>query len=1127
MKPDKALAEKLRTISTFEHLKTFLADEMDWPIRDFEIDELTFEYEPGELGIKPDKAAKIKSIKRMRSLSVSQPWGVFFVEFENKNLPVEALRRILSHVAITKKRQRTKSTHVSWAMDDLLFISNYGSDSQRRISFAHFSENSEKNFPTLKVIAWDDSDSRLHLDSVLSDLTTKLAWPNSDIEIEAWQKQWRSAFTLRNGEVIKTAKDLSVMLASVARDIRLSIERVIQIESADGPLSRLMQTFREHLIHDLNSESFADMYAQTVTYGLLSARMTQPRDMTLDDLTNHIRTSPFLRELMTMFIKVNGKVKRANEVEIDFDELGISALVDLLDNSNLDAVMRNFGDLNRNEDPVVHFYEMFLKEYDSSEKVRRGVFYTPTPVVRYMVNQVDDELQKKFGLHDGLADISTWADVLRANPLLSMPENTKETDFFVKILDPATGTGTFLVAVIDHIYVRMMSKWRIQGHDSESRNQLWNDYVPRFLLPRIFGFELLMAPYAIAHLKIGLKLFETGYSFSESDQAQVYLTNSLDSGTVNEGTLEGIEPALAHEMISVNRVKNATHFTVILGNPPYSNFSANLSPSMKKIVSLYRSIDGEPVRERNALQLERNINDDYLKFLAQGQRFLSETECGVIAFITNNSYISAQTLRGVRAELLRQFSDITIIDLGGSADLRAGSSSVTADENVFDISQGVCILLGTVRGRQEERSKSVKYCRVNGTRSEKYEYLSDNRFRAHCVEVSSGPPDYFIFPRLQDQLYDQMLSITDCLPTYAEGLKSGFDAALICMSPNDAEASLGELQDETITTQELRAKYGLIAEKSGWANALLSDRKKIRNIANSKEITAVTIPYRPFDNRFGYPLRGIFKSISGVAGKYLTGENSLCLILTRQISGPTSCSHFLVARGVPESRIFYTRKGTASFFPLQMSAGTSLFDNNSLVSDNVRNTFEQLFESEWSDIGALIFGKYVAGDYIFGSYCYGIFHSHTYREKFFGYLSTGFPRIPMPTDKAVAAKIITIGDRLIRLHLGETVPVSSAINRSGPNSICIAGVEFRTDSIAILDSSSTAPIVFSPIDRRVWDMEVGGYQVAQKWLKDRRGMNFTEELQNEYLRVVETLTETLEIMDEIDSSINAFELFGL
>jgi hypothetical protein len=1129
MKVNKVLAEKLRSVTTFAQLKTFLADEMDWPIRDFEIDELTFEYNPGELGIKPDLAARIKSIKRMRSLSVSQPWGIFFVEFENKNLPVEALRRILSHVAITKKKGVSKSTDVTWAMDDLLFISNYGSDNQRRISFAHFSEHSEKRLPTLKVIAWDDSDSRLHLDSVLTDLTTKLSWPESDLGIGDWQKQWSSAFKLSHGEVIKTAKDLSAMLASVARDIRQSIERVIQIESSDGPLSQLLKTFREHLINDLDSKSFADMYAQTVTYGLLSARMTQPKDVSLDDLTSHIRTSPFLRELMETFIRANGKVKRKNKIEIDFDELGISALVDLLDNSNLEAVMRNFGDLTRNEDPVVHFYEMFLKEYDSKEKIRRGVFYTPTPIVRFMVRQIDDELCTKFGLEDGLADVSTWAEVIAQNPELELPDKTLPNDFFVKILDPATGTGTFLVAVIDYIHERMMSKWRIEVHDPAVCRRLWNEYVPKFLLPRLFGFELLMAPYAIAHLKIGLKLFETGYTFGASDQAQVFLTNSLDTGIGFEGRLEGLEPALAREMISVNRVKTDTSFTVILGNPPYSNFSANLSAAMKEIVSIYRSIDGDPVRERNALQLERNINDDYLKFLAQGQRILSNTGCGVIAFITNNSFISAQTLRGVRAELLRQFSDITVVDLGGSAELRAGSSLAMVDENVFDISQGVSILIGSVFSKKKLRADSVNYCRVYGSRSEKYQYLNGEQFRSDCIKVNSMSPDYFIFPRSENQNYMEMWSITDCLPIYSEGLKSGFDAALICMSPNDATTSFAELQDESVSNEKLREKYGLNAEKSGWANTLLSDRKKLQKIARSEDFKPVIIPYRPFDNRYGFPLRGIFKSISGVAGKYLVGEDSLCLVLTRQISGPTYASHFLVARGVPESRIFYTRKGTASFFPLQMAHNSSLFDEDvSLVGDSFQRCFELLFNLKWSELGEFLLGSPVPGDYVFGAYCYGVFHSPTYRKTFFDYLSTGFPRIPAPVDKIIASKFISFGDQLIRLHLGENIPVPVAHSRKVGKDFCVANTEFLADQIEVSDPAVTlSKVTFGPVKREVWEMEIGGYQVAHKWLKDRRGIVFTEKLQNEYADLLSILTRTLEIMEEIDVVIDTSILFGV
>ena len=276
-----------------------------------------------------------------------------------------------------------------------------------------------------------------------------------------------------------------------------------------------MKAFQTALVHDLDEDSFADMYAQTITYGLLSARITDPARRSVDDLAAHMRTNPFLKELMETFLRVGGRKGKTGGPGIDFDELGVSEVMELLDdpNTKIEAVVRDFGDRNPREDPVIHFYEHFLAAYDKKQKVSRGVFYTPRPVVSYIVRSVDELLRSEFGLTDGLADTTTWGKMTERHDDLEIPNGTSSDEAFVQILDPATGTGTFLVEIIDLIHNTMIERWKGQGHGDDKIWKLWNGYVPKHLLPRLHGYELLMAPYAIAHLKIGLKLYETGYRF--------------------------------------------------------------------------------------------------------------------------------------------------------------------------------------------------------------------------------------------------------------------------------------------------------------------------------------------------------------------------------------------------------------------------------------------------------------------------------------------------------------------------------------------------------------------------------------------------------------------------------------
>ena len=362
----------LAGIKRFDQLVAFLRDEMGWPIDREDFEELTFEYTPDELGIDTHNAAKIQDIKRLRPLATNQPWGVFFVKFEPKRLPVTALRSILGRVAVKKRASANSAERQAWEVEDLLFVSNYGEGQARQISFAHFAAPAgSRELPTLKVLGWDDRDTALHLDQVAQELTERLAWPEDEDDVDRWREQWRSAFTLRHREVIQTSQDLSLRLADLARAIRDGIRSALTIETEKGRITRLMKDFQEALMRDLDPEGFADMVAQTIAYGLLSARISdRPDEGTASDLASHMRTNPLLGELMETF-QVGDSA-----AEIDFDELGVSEVKELLDRAKMEEVLRDFGDRNRWEDPVIHFYESFLAEYDYQKKVERGVFYT-------------------------------------------------------------------------------------------------------------------------------------------------------------------------------------------------------------------------------------------------------------------------------------------------------------------------------------------------------------------------------------------------------------------------------------------------------------------------------------------------------------------------------------------------------------------------------------------------------------------------------------------------------------------------------------------------------------------------------------------------------------------------------
>ena len=429
-----ASPDRLRSIRDFPALIRYLEDELDWPLEEYGFDELTFEYQPADLGLRDEDAVRIKPpIRQLRPLPGGQPWGIFFVEFEQKKLPVVVLRRILSHLVIKKRASANKAERAAWQVEDILFISAFGevSSQEREVAFAHFHEE-PGDLPTLRVLGWDGGDTGLKLGYVDAVLRDKLRWPAKPRDHAAWRTQWRAPFRHRLGHVIRTSDSLAEVLAALARGIRDRCRVMMRAESEQGALTQLFKSFQAALIHDLTEESFADTYAQTITYGLLTAAISKT-DMTggrqgtalvTENVTDMVPvTNPFLKEMLQSFIKLGGR-----KGGINFDELGVQDVVELLrgDETDLPAILRDFGNKTRGEDPVIHFYEHFLSAYDKKLKIQRGVFYTPQPVVSYIVRSVHELLQTEFGLADGLADTTTWGEMLKKHPDLKLPPLTDE-----------------------------------------------------------------------------------------------------------------------------------------------------------------------------------------------------------------------------------------------------------------------------------------------------------------------------------------------------------------------------------------------------------------------------------------------------------------------------------------------------------------------------------------------------------------------------------------------------------------------------------------------------------------------------------------------------------------------------
>jgi hypothetical protein len=1102
---DDQLILKIRSVTTFSQLKKFLTTDLGWPLGDFEIEELTFDYDPIELGLDSRHAAKIKSIKRLRSLSVDQPWGVFFVEFEKKHLPTAVLRRILGNVAVKKRSNKQAADQVAWAADDLMFISNFGSEGDRRISFAHFSAPDGPNLlPVLRVVSWDQSDAILHLDMVYRELTTKLSWPENSETLEEWKIRWRSAFVIRNKEVIQSSQKLAEALASLAVAIRGRILAVLKAETSDGLLSRLRDQFKLTLIHDLDDDDFADMYAQTVSYGLLSSRITNRTSNGVGDLLGKIKTSPFLAELMQLFISAGGRKTREG-LNIDFDELGVHEIVDLLDTINLDLILRNFGDSNPNEDPIIHFYETFLYKYDPEKRMQRGVFYTPTPAVSYIVREVDRHLRQDFGLEDGLADVSTWAQVLSRNPSLELPDGIPPGAPFVKILDPATGTGTFLVEVINLIYESMRIKWRLAGLSNSEIDVNWNVYVNEHLIERLFGFEILMAPYSIAHLKIGLKLYETGYQFLETTRVNIFLTNSLELEKVDESRFEFAIPTLAQEVKDVMQIKSHAVFTVVLGNPPYSTISQNRGEWITTLLEDYKREESGQMKERG----NRNqLQDDYVKFIRLAQESLKWG--GTIGFITNSSYLRGPWFRGMRYQLIQNFQSVDITDLHGSHAHSLGDQ--TNDQNIFEITTAVAVMVAS-RTRSTGIPR-VSYASLRGSRDHKLKELSRTFFSN--LETSELEPtqenmwSFLPHESVGGGEWSRWTPVPELFKSWGAGVLTNRNGLAVDIERRELLNKIKKFADLSIPSEELEKEYGF-GSNYQW------ETQKVRGQFAKTPFTDLSKRYlfRPFDFRWIYWHPKIVYNMRGEKMNAFLVEHPLPALMFSRNTKHQYYSNVFATTQIPDRHCLEEANVAPLFLP---SEEGGLFDE--LIS-NLSDKAEAIAAAGCVELNS---DDRVTAHRAFLGYVYAILWSETYRQRYIGQLRIDFPRIPNKPSAELFGKLSKVGIDLISLHTMESIDdqltSALAVGSGDPEISKISWsentVSVQTAKLEKLGSSRR----IENVDSSVWEFHIGGYRVCEKWLKDRKGIKFDQELASELLKIITIIEATQRLVLSIETVID-------
>jgi predicted helicase len=901
-------------------------------------------------------------------------------------------------------------------------------------------------------------------------------------------------FCVHVGQTIKSSKKLAEMMAGKARLLSDIIGKALSSDEEhqeDSTLKDQMLAFKQILIHDITPQGFADVYAQTIAYGMFAARLHDP---TLDNFSRQEaaelipKSNPFLRKLFGYIAgpDIDDRIKWVVE---NLSEIFLAC--------NVEEILKNYGKSTKMEDPIIHFYETFLSEYDPKLRKSRGVWYTPQPVVNFIVRAVDEILKTEFDLPQGLADTSKTtikintqtADKRSATGYKQMEQEVHK----VQILDPATGTGTFLAEVVKHIHKKFQGQ---QG--------IWSNYVETHLLPRLNGFELLMASYAMAHLKLDLLLTETGFKPTSNQRFKVYLTNSLEEHHKDTGTL--FANWLSTEANEANHIKRDTPVMCVIGNPPYAVSSTNKNDWIQDLISDYK---------KNLNERKINLDDDYIKFIRYGQHYIEKNGSGVLAYISNNSFIDGITHRQMRKHLLETFDKIYILDLHGNAKKKEVCPDGSPDQNVFDIMQGVSINIFVKTGSKKKTELGeVYHFDLQGKRNHKYDILNNSDIsEINWEKLIYSKPYYFFVPKDFELIknYETGFKVNEVLSLNSNGIETKCDALAIQFSNQKLQNVINDFENETV--EFLKTKYKEKQDSSGWT--FVRAKESILN----DTFKQVKINYRPFDVRETI----ITKNSGGFIGRsrfevmqHLLQPN-IGLIIPRQTT--QDYRHNFITDKIIEGNFTASAKlfGTGCLFPLYLypeSNGQQMIEKN---TGRVPNINQEIVKQIAEKLGLTFINEKETTENTFApidilDYIYAVLHSPIYREKYKEFLKIDFPRVPYPKDKNTFWQLVKLGGEIRQIHLLESPKVEQYITQypiDGDNEV---GKPKYIDSKVYINDTQ----YFDNVPEVAWEFYIGGYQPAQKWLKDRkdRKLEFDDILH--YQKIIVALTETDRLMKEID-----------
>lgn len=956
------------------------------------------------------------------------------LEFDGGRLPVGAIRRLVQRLVKNERARKGSGTYAQWALPDLLFFC-LAEGQEHLLHVVNFRDKDGKR--VLNVLSWNNQPTATRLDLLMRRGVPDLLWGSPEGPRIVSSAEFGKGFRgYREG--IRSAKALSARMAEVAKDVRDEVRALYEVETEGGPIRALFSDVREQLLGNLTPDRFADVYAQTMVYGLLTARIAHPEEFKADQSVSVLTfDNEFLDAIYSRF-------RNDSDGIIDVDELGLNELAEQLAVTDVDELLADFGADNQRDDPVVYFYEEFLAQYDPEQRKDLGAFYTPLPVVRYIVKTVDDAL-KSFGLPLGVADPTTWAEYVEAHSDIEIPERVKPDDPVVSMFDPANGTGTFLV------------EWlRRARHNDEKGGEAT-------ALSHASACEISLASYAVSHLKVSLEISE---KLRQKARLPIYLGDTL--GAKHPHVIEEFADPISTEGAHADKVKYDWNHNVLIGNPPYDRvksagnggYITSLQDGTSR--SLFDDIF-EDAKKHTIFSHHASLYNLYVYFWrwAIWKVFEQNTGPAVVSMITASSWLDGPGFIGLR-RLAREVADeITVVDLHGD------NKGAHKDENVFDIESPVAIVTLVRHGNIDRSTPApVHYASYRGTRPQKLAALTDlatGKAKLDTAEASTdwhaplipstGGTEWVMFPRL-----------ADLFPWQQPGCKFGrtwpisTDAAVL-------ERRWQALVDERNPVE--RARMFVTPSSGRNVNTRVGGLERIADLkAGAPHAPIRRYAYRSFDRQWAFDDPRMAKTESPSLWCSITPRQIFMVSkMTNKMGGGPAAT---LATAVPDLDHFRGSYGGKDIIPLYRDAkGTPNVDPAVLktLSERlgIKVTVEQLF-----------------------AYTFGVLAGTDYTVRFHEALKTPGPRVPLTSDPVFFEKMAAHGAKLVWLQTfaerfgSGPLPTEGITWTSVPSRLPAGKTDIKYDSE--IETLRIADGILTGVPADVWTFEVSGMVVIPKWL---------------------------------------------